>query len=190
MTDPAEAPPPRTDGAAAASAAAALLELYDRALPEVYGYVLRRCGEAALAEDLTAEVFFAAVEAVRHSRANPASLTVGWLITVARNKLVDHWRRLEREQRMLHAIQGGADGADATIDDWDATLTAADALATLAELGPHHRAALTLRYLDGLAVREVAGLLGRSEGATEVLLVRARRAFRAAYEQTHREGPR
>ena len=37
-------------------------------------------------------------------------------------------------------------------------------------------------YLDGLPVREVAACLGRTEGATEVLLVRAKAAFRARYE--------
>ena len=54
--------------------------------------------------------------------------------------------------------------------------------ATLADPGPPHRSALTLRYLDGLPVREVAACLGRTEGATEVLLVRAKAAFRARYE--------
>jgi RNA polymerase sigma-70 factor (ECF subfamily) len=53
----------------------------------------------------------------------------------------------------------------------------------LAELGPHHRAALTLRYLDGLPVRQVAEHLGRTEHATEALLVRARHAFRVRYDE-------
>ncbi len=53
----------------------------------------------------------------------------------------------------------------------------------LAGLGPHHRAALTLRYLDGLPVREVADLLGRTPGATEALLTRAKAAFRVHYEE-------
>lgn len=53
---------------------------------------------------------------------------------------------------------------------------------TLATLGGHHRSALALRYLDGLPVSDVAACLGRTEGATEVLLVRARAAFRASYE--------
>ena len=48
---------------------------------------------------------------------------------------------------------------------------------------PHHRAALTLRYLDGLSVPEVAEHLGRTVHATEALLVRARVAFRRAYEE-------
>ncbi len=53
----------------------------------------------------------------------------------------------------------------------------------LAELGAHHRAALTLRYLDGLPVAEVAEHLGRTLHATEALLVRARRAFRVRYAE-------
>ena len=44
---------------------AALLDLYDDALPEVYGYLLARCGSRPLAEDLTAETFLAAVAATR-----------------------------------------------------------------------------------------------------------------------------
>jgi RNA polymerase sigma-70 factor (ECF subfamily) len=160
----------------------ALLDLYDAALPEVYGYLLSRCGQRPLAEDLTAETFLAAVEAVR--RHPPPSLTVAWLIGVARHKLVDHWRRSAREQSGLRALDGTADRAD---DPWDERLDALAARTVLATLGPHHRAALTLRYLDGLPVREVAGHLGRTLHATEALLVRARTAFRRAYER--REGP-
>jgi RNA polymerase sigma-70 factor (ECF subfamily) len=52
----------------------------------------------------------------------------------------------------------------------------------LSELGAHHQAVLTLRYLDGLPVAEVAAHLGRTVHATEALLVRARIAFRRAYD--------
>jgi DNA-directed RNA polymerase specialized sigma24 family protein len=47
------------------------LDLYDRALPQVYGYLLARCGQRAVAEDLTAETFLAAVDAVRDVRGGP-----------------------------------------------------------------------------------------------------------------------
>ena len=67
-------------------------------------------------------------------------------------------------------------------DDWDVRFDAMVAQRVLAGLGAHHRSALTLRYLDDLPVREVAGHLGRTVGATEVLLVRARTAFRTSYE--------
>ncbi len=51
----------------------------------------------------------------------------------------------------------------------------------LANLGPHHRVALTPKYLDGLTVPQMAEQLGRTEHATEALLVRARSAFRKSY---------
>ncbi len=56
--------------------------------------------------------------------------------------------------------------------------------ATLASLAPNHRAVLSLRYLDGLPVGEVAHHLGRTVAATEALLTRAKGAFRAAYPTT------
>jgi RNA polymerase sigma-70 factor (ECF subfamily) len=155
-----------------------LIALYDVALPDVFGYLASRCGSASVAEDLTSETFLAAVDSVK--RGVVRDLTVAWLIGVARNKLVDHWRRREREDRMLEVVRD--DPMAETEDEWDIQLDALLAHDALASLGAHHRSALTLRYLDGLPVREVAAHLGRTEGATEVLLVRARSAFRATYE--------
>ena len=76
------------------------------------------------------------------------------------------------------------------MDPWDDRLDALRARETLDRPGPHHRAALTLRYLDDLPVPEVAGLLGRTVHATEALLVRARSAFRRAYAETGEEDDR
>jgi RNA polymerase sigma-70 factor (ECF subfamily) len=153
-----------------------LLELYDAALPHVYGYLVARCRNAALAEDLTAETFLAAVAAARKPDAPTPS--VPWLIGVARHKLADHWRRSQREERGLLLLDG-----DAVEDPWDEAVDTIRTHAVLDALGAHHRAALTLRYLDGLPVREVAGCLGRTVHATEALLVRARAAFRRCYRE-------
>src|SRR5215469_10326427 len=128
-----------------------LLSLYDDALPHVYGYLLARCGDKGLAEDLTAESFLAAVHAVRKPGAPDPSIP--WLIGVARHKLADHWRRAEREQRGLRLLDGEAAYVD---DPWEAAVDRIRARGVLGQLGAHHRAALTLRYLDGLPVPEVA----------------------------------
>src|SRR5438128_12346432 len=80
-----------------------VLAIYRLALPQVFGYLLPRCGSAALAEDLTSETFLAAVNASRAG--NLAEVSTAWLVGVARHKLVDHWRRLEREQRSLAAVE-------------------------------------------------------------------------------------
>ena len=66
-------------------------------------------------------------------------------------------------------------------DPWEAQLDVMRAAEVLERLGAHHRVALTLRYVDGLPVPEVAELLDRSVHATEGLLVRARAAYRRAY---------
>ena len=157
-----------------------LLDVYDVALPQIYGYLLARCGTVPVAEDLTAETFLAAVDATR--RDPSAQVSVPWLIGVARHKLVDHWRAKAREERGLRAVHSDPVLGDSEVSDpWDERLDALLAKDTLARLGPHHRAALTLRYLDDLPVPQVAQVLGRTLHATEALLVRARDAFRRTY---------
>ncbi|TCO56922.1 RNA polymerase sigma factor [Actinocrispum wychmicini] len=151
-----------------------LLGLYEEALPEVYGYLVARCGSRELAEELTSETFLGAVSACR--RPDGANVSVPWLIGVARHKLADHWRRLEREERGLRLIH-----EPESSDPWNEEVDALVARQVLDKLGAHHRAALTLRYVDGLRVSDVARHLGRTVHATEALLVRARTAFRKAY---------
>lgn len=68
-------------------------------------------------------------------------------------------------------------------DPWDVTLDVLRAREVLAGLAPQHRAALTLRYLDGLSVPETAAVLDRTVHAAEALLVRARKAFRHDYQE-------
>lgn len=155
-----------------------MVAIYRRALPQVYGYLLPRCGSVALAEDLTAETFTAAVAAAR--RGQVGKVTVAWLVGVARHKLVDHWRRAARERRGLAAVHRDRDHQD---DPWDAVLDLEAAHAALRRLSGPQRAAMTLRYLDGLSVPEVAAHVGRSVHATETLLVRARAALRRVYEE-------
>jgi RNA polymerase sigma-70 factor (ECF subfamily) len=164
--------------------------IYHRALPHVYGYLLSRCGDVTLAEDLAAETFMAAVAAA--GRPQAPSLTVGWLVGVARHKLADHWRRSIREERSHAAAAAGAwaggPAGDALDDPWDEWLDTEAAYAALRCLPAPQRAALTMRYLDGLPVAEVAAHLGRSVHATETLLARSRAALRAVYQGVRQEG--
>ncbi len=151
-----------------------VLELYEHAVGDVYGYLVRRCPSAAIAEDLTAETFLAATSALHRSE---TELSVGWLIGTARHKLVDHWRREGRQREALEELY---DGTAEPVDSHD-PVDVIDALHVhdvLSRLSPHHRAALTLRYLDGLPVEQVAVLLDRSVHATESLLMRAKATFR------------
>jgi RNA polymerase sigma-70 factor (ECF subfamily) len=149
---------------------------YRAALPQVYGYLLPRCGSATDAEDLAAETFMAAGAALK--RPDAPCVSVAWLIGIARHKLVDHWRRSERERRGLAAV-----GPDQLEDPWEELLDTSAAFSALARLSGPQRAALVLRYLDGLPVTEIADHLGRTVKGTETLLVRARAALRRIYQE-------
>jgi RNA polymerase sigma-70 factor (ECF subfamily) len=157
-----------------------VVAIYRVALPQLYGYLLPRCGSASLAEDLVSETFLAAVAASRQG--SLPEVSVAWLVGVARHKLVDYWRRQEREQRSLTAAEQSVADVD---DPWDEWLDTEAAYAALARLPVPQRAALTLRYLDGLPVAAVAEHLGRSVHATETLLARSRAALRRHYLETH-----
>lgn len=153
-----------------------LLALYDEALPVVFGYFVRRCGDRGTAEDLTSETFLAAMDAAR--KPSPPEISVPWLIGVARHKLADHYRRA----RIPLPVAEVPEQAEPD-DDWDVQLDRIVAEQVLARLPEHHRTVLALRYLDDCSVGECADLIGRTVQATEALLVRARRAFRAHYPQ-------
>lgn len=158
-------------------------ELYRAGLPHVYGYLLRR-SDRTTAEDLTQDVF---VDLARRARSEAGldGLTVGWLVSVARSRLIDHMRAKQRADRKLRLAWSASMPDVHEIDRFDpadATLAPA-AERALAALPTVQRCALVLHHIDGYSVAEVAESIGRSVRATESLLARARRAFRAAFTE-------
>lgn len=156
---------------------------YDRSLPTVYRYLFHRCGRNRdLAEELTQQAFVEAVRGGGRFRGDADATT--WVMGIARHKLVDHFRRSDRDSRRLAALgamwsgPGRAESSPPTMpDDID------DALAVLPA---PQRAVLVLHYMDQLSVREVARVIGKSEAATASLLARGRDAFRKAFPETDR----
>lgn len=161
-------------------AAEGVRAFYRATLPSVYGYLLARCGDAAVAEDVTQETFLAVVVEARRGTAVAAPLP--WVLGIARHKLLDHLRRQTRDARRRSPRE-----VDESVPD-DSLPTLTDDRATdeltrtaLASLPTDQRAALLLRHADDLSVMEVAAALGRSVHAAESLLARARANFRRRY---------
>ena len=150
---------------------------YDETMPRVYRYLLARCGDEALAEELTQQTFVDGVR--RRDRFDGRSDVVTWLCAIGRNKLVDHYRRSSRagrrHDRLVAEHQVDSDAPLRAVETREAVVAALD------ELPGDQRLALVFRHLDGMPVREVAATIGRSEKATESLLTRARENFRRAY---------
>ena len=160
---------------------ASVRAFYDAALPKVYSYFLSRCGGSApVAEDLTQETFMAAVKELRRQRSIESP--VGWILGIARHKLLDHLRAKERDRRRLEAVASVAE-SEPLIEWTDDDDSRERAIAALAEVADPQRSALVLRYLDGMSVPEAARQLGKSVRATESLIARGKHSFRRAYEE-------
>lgn len=150
--------------------------VYDEHVAEVYRFVHRRCRDRATAEDVTQDTFLTAVRTIE----DPADVSIGWLIAVARNRLMDVLRRQSRYAGKLRVIGRGADQ-----DDPGAGLAEQMLMReALAHLDVEHRLVLTLHYVDGLTIGALADELGRSPKAVEALVTRARRNLRRELEAT------
>lgn len=169
--------PKRVDGriGLAAGPKQSFADVYDAHVDEVYLYVHRRCLDHALAEDITQETFIAAVR----STDDPSSITVPWLITVARNRLFDVLRRQVNYDKKLRLI------SNASRNDAETDITERLRIeSALKALPVRYRLALSLHYLNGMTVRAIAKELDQSEKAIESLMTRARKAMRAELERS------
>jgi len=155
---------------------------YAESLPVVFSFLYHRVGgRRAVAEDLTQETFMAVVRDIKARTQVDAAIP--WVMGIARHKLLDHYRHEEREERRL-ALAFSAQPDDIAPDPEHASY--ADTLEALGRIPAAQRAALALRYLDGLSVVEVAHALDRSIHATESLLARGRVSFRDQLEEVRR----
>lgn len=153
--------------------AADLSALFRAHAAEVYGLVLGRCGDRVVAEEVLAQTF----EAAARQLARGGEVSAGWLVTVARRRLVDHWRQRRRGGELASRL------AMRTSDAEPPPHADPELWAALSSLSPRQRAVLVLRYVDDWSVAEVAEGLGISLRAAESLLVRARTSLRAAIEK-------
>jgi len=156
---------------------AAFTALYDEHCSDIYRYVHRRCQDVAMAEDVTQDTFLTAVRTVD----DPASINAGWLKRVARNRLVDLLRRQTNHRTKLRLIRSGHTDRIET----DVIVEHLRVAEALSRLKITQRLALTLHYIDGLTVSQLAAELGRSPKGVEALLTRARRRLREELEATN-----
>ncbi len=157
--------------------------LYRRYLAQVYSYAFYELGDHHAAEDATERTFLAALanldrfeERARPADGDGASTFRVWLFQIARNAVASERRGRRRHPQVpLEAAALVADpldieGGTSTRDE------AAHAWRAVGRLPADRRRALVLRFVEEMSTAEIAGILGRSEGAVRVLIHRALRA--------------
>ncbi len=151
--------------------------LYRRHYRGLAAYVYRRTGDLHTTDDLVADVFLTALRTLPRYRYRGIPLRF-WLLRIATNA-VNRWARRQRRGAIasLDADQMEDIRTGRGLHDGDHDQDRAQR--ALLTLSPKHQAVLSLHYLEGLAVREVAGVLGCREGTVKSRLARARDALRA-----------
>jgi RNA polymerase sigma-70 factor, ECF subfamily len=143
--------------------------LYAEQLPRVYNFFRYRVGHGPEAEDLTSVTFEKAWRARHRYRRDLAAFST-WLLTIARNVAIDHYRRT-RAQAPLEEAEEVAAGASP--EDLAVRRSDCERLTCLLERLPaQKRELLALKYGAGMTNRAIARLMGLSESNVGTLLHR------------------
>jgi RNA polymerase sigma factor (sigma-70 family) len=157
--------------------------LYDEELGRVYGYFGYRVGSRTEAEDLTQLTFERALQA--WDRFDPQRGTAGtWLLAIARNLLVDHYRGSSRRATVPIEQDGVTAEIDRVVSPEPELDLSGELASALAGLRPREREVIALRFGGDLSGPEIAKLTGLSLANVQQLLSRSLRRLRAELEKS------
>jgi RNA polymerase sigma-70 factor (ECF subfamily) len=154
--------------------------LYDRYVQRLYHYCYHRTNNVHDAEDLTAQTFLSALEAFPHYRRD--GHFAAWLFTIARNKVVDHYRHMPNaplEESMAPPFHSDLAG-EMEISQQNGNL-----LRAIGALAEDEQELIRLRYVAELSFVEIAKALRKSEGATKKMLYRLLGRLKSQMEAGH-----
>lgn len=163
---------------------AALEVFYRRHVADVTRFVARRISDPHTVDDLTTEVFLAAIDTAERYQVGRGSPRA-WLLGIARNVVAAEWRRHAGERDKAERAGGHRylDGDDIVRleEQIDAERVARALHSTLSALPERLRSVIELVDLDGLTLAEAAAALGIRNGTARVRLHRARKRLKAAF---------
>lgn len=144
----------------------------------VFGYLYSQTNDADLSEDLTAKTFLEALSSAKRFRGERKGLR-GWLVTIARNNLIDERRGQKRRPGEIPLIDDQMmddQGPETQRSAEDLAIGSVEAdriRALISELSPDQREVLIMRVTSGMSAAEIAQAMDRSVGAVKVLVHRA-----------------
>ncbi|WP_100447596.1 sigma-70 family RNA polymerase sigma factor [Glycomyces xiaoerkulensis] len=166
---------------AQAGDAGAFGDIYDRYSETVYRYIYFRVNNAQLAEDLASETFLRALRRIS-SFSWQGRAFGAWLVTIARNLVVDHFKSGRYRLEIAKPDVLGADSPETDPTNSPETaalerLTNATLLTAVKKLNPDQQECIVLRFLQGFTVAETARTMDKNEGAVKALQYRAVRTL-------------
>ncbi len=165
----------------------AFTPLYREYVQAIYRYVMTRVNDSPLAEDMTGDVFTRAFKSLSGYQ-DTGKPFLAWLYTIAHARVIDHYRRVARrpvevdveEQSVVSEqdVEGDVlrDSAMGTIK-----LVLAQAILTLTD---EQQQVLSLRFIEGLKLEEVAVIMGKNANAIKALQHRALGSLASRLDRT------
>jgi RNA polymerase sigma-70 factor (ECF subfamily) len=150
----------------------ALEELYLLHFDRIYSYLHLSVGNRHDAEDLTTQTFLKMLEAIGRFRWQSVPFSA-WLFRIAHNLAMDHFRTRRRLQTEDEVPEPAGSEESSAEDQALDSLGRGGMLELIERLSAEQRQVLTLKFLFGFVNAEVAGILGKSEGAVKSLQHRA-----------------
>ncbi len=151
-------------------------DLYDRHVIRVYRHIYYLVGNAAEAEDLTAQAFLQAWEAIDRYQIRGAPF-VSWLLRIAHNLAVSHLRsRKDGSELPETLVDHSRHGNPEEVLQQQAE--GERVRAAILRLREEQRQVIMLRFVEDLEYREVAEIVGKSVAAVRVIQHRALNALR------------
>ncbi|MDQ3645976.1 MAG: sigma-70 family RNA polymerase sigma factor [Actinomycetota bacterium] len=166
--------------AAAAGDFDAFAELYERHLCSVYRLVRSKVGDDDVAEDITAHVFFKALDKAGTFRGEGPY--EAWLFRIASNAVATWKHQKGKAPVTLEVVPDALDPSPSAATHVLASEARDFVWAKVADLPPDQKRVVELRYLRELSIEEVGHRMRRSRGAVRVLLHRARLRLRSSME--------
>ncbi|HUR67381.1 MAG TPA: sigma-70 family RNA polymerase sigma factor [Chitinophagaceae bacterium] len=144
-------------------------ELYRRFSPRMYAVCLRYAGKAEEAEDILQEGFIKVFKKMDSFRGDGSF--EGWMRRVFVNTAIEHFRRKRYLMPVTEKEENTIEGKyTSALDD----LGAKDVLALIQELSPGYRTVFNMYVVEGYTHKEIADMLGISEGTSKSQLSRAK----------------
>ena len=141
--------------------------LFEEYSGRVYRYVYMHTGQVEQAEDLTQEVFLRALNSIRSYR-DQGKPFLAWLLRIAHNRVIDHYRWLARH-RSVELADTVPVSTDDPVAEVEKRAEITKVLQAVPNLTPAQREVISLRFGSGLHLDETAAVMGKSVGAVKML---------------------
>ena len=154
--------------------------LYHRYLPRLYRYCLQRVNDTQQAEDVSAQVFFEVLSGLMNGKYHETGSFAAWLFTIARRRVVDHYRSPEVEPlQESHSHDPEIPRHVEVFDEKQQLFT------LLKSLDEDRQELLRLRFAAELSFEEIALIDGRKPAAVKMDIYRTLDQLRENWEQTY-----